>query len=87
MKMSSRIFRTRGDAHGTAKTLDSMDRQAGMQPLAHEADSGHAPPSDTLLHRALKEQTLLFSFHLSSFTAQTQSRTRPNWCQSRYNAE
>lgn len=60
MKMSSRVFRTRGDAHGTAKTPDRMDKQAGVQPLAHEANSGCAPPLDILLYRALKSKPCCF---------------------------
>lgn len=58
--MSSRIFRTRGDAHGTAKTPDRMDKRAGVQPLAHEANSECAPPLDILLYRALKSKPCCF---------------------------
>lgn len=63
MKMPLRIFRTRGHAHGTTETTDGTEQQAGMQPPAHEAGGGRAPPLGILLHRALSEQSFLLSWH------------------------
>lgn len=70
MKMSSRIFRTRGGARGAAEAAGGMEKRAGRQAAAHEAGSGPAPPADAPLHRAIREQAWLLSLHPSSFTAQ-----------------